>query len=905
MEKCRNRLQEVLYGKESNYLYPFLWLHGTDRNTLEDYVEHIYQSGCRAFCVESRPHPDFLGEKWWNDMDILLNKAQSLGMKVWILDDAHFPTGYANGRIRNSPEDLKQWQIFHQEMDIAGPVKNGRVSVYLENNRNGGLLQEGEELVAAILVKRVSGESFDSDGICKDMTEEVDAGWLKLNLPEGKHRLYIITKMLRKQNTFIDYIDMTNADSVKLLLEETYEKHYQHYKEYFGNVIEGFFSDEPGFYNSDNKRGYSFQYQIGADMHLPWNEYIAEELSEKLFEQGILTDNKEKLMRKLLPALWFPCGKDTKKIRAAYMDTLTDLYRRNFTGQISAWCHSHNVLYVGHVIEDNNCHARLGCGPGHYFRALTGQDMSGIDVVLQQILPQKDYLQYGFCSCGTQDGAFNFYGLGKLGASMAHIDTKTHGRAMCEIFGAYGWTEGISMMKWLADHMLVRGLNVFVPHAFTEKEFPDEDCPPHFYCHGRNPQYPYMRMLFEYMNRTAHLLSGGKPLTDIGVLYHAEAEWLGRTMYFHTVGERLMKSQMDYEVIPLEALKNAEYQEGVIIIGSLRLRCLLIPMADCYPEELKICINNCLKFHICVYQVNGKLPNNSREGEIWSIPENYSGEYLEGCVNIELDELADRLRQQGFCQMTISLNTQQEQLEWLRYYHYLTEDEHHIYMLFHEGKQGVIEGNLELPFMEQLIRYDAFNNVLYNLEKSDDGHVNVKLNPGEVWLLISHTSDKEMQEMKKSGQVAFQRYMRESGGEWKRFTGGLSIFGADSFHNTDFSVWKEQKEWENFDIEEEYPGFAGILAYEFKIDSGDKKLALLKFQYAKEAVTVWVNGICAGTAVGEPYTFDISELSRTGTNDIRVEVTTTLTFAVRDSFSKYTVLLQEGIQGAIYYQLIC
>ena len=162
-----------------------------------------------------------------------------------------------------------------------------------------------------------------------------------------------------------------------------------------------------------------------------------------------------------------------------------------------------------------------------------------------------------------------------------------------------------------------------------------------------------------------------------------------------------------------------------------------------------------------------------------------------------------------------------------------------------------------------------------------------------------------MQEMKKSGQVAFQRYMRESGGEWKRFTGGLRIFGADSFHNTDFSVWKEQKEWENFDIEEEYPGFAGILAYEFKIDSGDKKLALLKFQYAKEAVTVWVNGICAGTAVGEPYTFDISELSRTGTNDIRVEVTTTLTFAVRDSFSKYTVLLQEGIQGAIYYQLIC
>lgn len=50
---------------------------------------------------------------------------------------------------------------------------------------------------------------------------------------------------------------------------------------------------------------------------------------------------------------------------------------------------------------------------------------------------------------------------------------------MCEIFGAYGWGEGVSLMKWLTDHMLVRGINEFVPHAFSPA-FPDEDCPPHF-----------------------------------------------------------------------------------------------------------------------------------------------------------------------------------------------------------------------------------------------------------------------------------------------------------------------------------------------------------------------------------------------------------------------------------------
>ncbi|MFR6327621.1 MAG: hypothetical protein ACLUOI_01455 [Eisenbergiella sp.] len=55
---------------------------------------------------------------------------------------------------------------------------------------------------------------------------------------------------------------------------------------------------------------------------------------------------------------------------------------------------------------------------------------------------------------------------------------------MCEIFGNYGWAEGAQTMKWLTDFMLVRGINVFVPHAFSPKDFPDPDCPPHFYAHG-------------------------------------------------------------------------------------------------------------------------------------------------------------------------------------------------------------------------------------------------------------------------------------------------------------------------------------------------------------------------------------------------------------------------------------
>ena len=61
---------------------------------------------------------------------------------------------------------------------------------------------------------------------------------------------------------------------------------------------------------------------------------------------------------------------------------------------------------------------------------------------------------------------------------------------MCEIFGAYGWAEGVKTMKYLLDHMLVRGINYFVPHAFSPK-VDDADCPPSFYNGGKNPLYKH------------------------------------------------------------------------------------------------------------------------------------------------------------------------------------------------------------------------------------------------------------------------------------------------------------------------------------------------------------------------------------------------------------------------------
>lgn len=57
------KIKQLLEGNSENHLMPFFWQHGEDEETLREYMKVIDECGCKAVCVESRPHPDFCGEK--------------------------------------------------------------------------------------------------------------------------------------------------------------------------------------------------------------------------------------------------------------------------------------------------------------------------------------------------------------------------------------------------------------------------------------------------------------------------------------------------------------------------------------------------------------------------------------------------------------------------------------------------------------------------------------------------------------------------------------------------------------------------------------------------------------------------------------------------------------------------
>ena len=102
-------LQALLQGKCTSHILPFLWMKGEDNETIGKELDKIEKCGIREVCLESRPHPDFCGPKWWENLDFICAEAEKRGLRLWILDDKKFPTGYANGGFEKHPDIWTLW----------------------------------------------------------------------------------------------------------------------------------------------------------------------------------------------------------------------------------------------------------------------------------------------------------------------------------------------------------------------------------------------------------------------------------------------------------------------------------------------------------------------------------------------------------------------------------------------------------------------------------------------------------------------------------------------------------------------------------------------------------------------------------------------------------------------------
>ena len=857
-----SRLHDILSGREDNYLLPFYWQHGDHTDKIPEQVARIAASGCRALCVEARPHPDFCGPGWWRDMDVILSECRRRGMKVWILDDKHFPTGYANGAVKRHP-GLRRWNLAERHVDVAGPLKGA--SLLLRPPKDDPEAQP----FGVFAYRRAEGGGERLCGRAIDLGGSVRDGCVRFDIPGGFWRVFFLR--LTRKGSYEEYIDFITADSAALQIEAVYEPHWRRYGEEFGKTIAGFFSDEPQFGNSvldsyhtcpcgDPER---YRYGIGQPgLALPVNAALLERMSAALGEDA----------RPHLGELWYE-GDRSPEARLAYMDALTALYRDCFSRPVGDWCRAHGVEYIGHIVEDMNAHARMGLGPGHYFRAIEGQDMGGVDIVLHQVVPGMGRLLHTASTLGGVASPDFFHCvLAQLATSIAHQTPRMKGRAMCEVFGAYGWAEGVPTMKWLLDFLLVRGVNHFVPHAFSP-QYPDPDCPPHFGADGHDPQFEGFAALMRYANKAAHLLSGGRPAARAAILYHAVGEWMGgigNAMLMEVPARLLSDAHIPYAIVPRDALLAAGASGGAVTVGEMSFRAIVVPYAPRLPDDLLARLAEFTGAGVRVVFAGGR-------------PRGAVGEAT------PLADLAGAVRRA--CGDDVLFPDGCEQLRHL----HIARDAGDAFMFFNEEPARKASVEVRLPSGGACICLKLLENRVWR-EEAVGGRLDIDLEPGESQLVVLGGECGDLVDVASGGLRL---------GPPKMVVPVFDIAVADERDPDAFTPLGTTATL--FNVYDRLPDFAGRIRYRFAIDGADIGLgadggrAVVDLGAVGEVAKLMVNGLDRGLRIARPYRFEV-ELAG-GLNDFEVEVATTLAMRMGDNFSRYLAIPAAGLQGPVTVRL--
>ncbi|MBQ6472424.1 MAG: hypothetical protein IJJ33_10605 [Victivallales bacterium] len=773
-----------------NCVVPLFWQHGEEHAVLLEELDAMYASGIRGFIAEARPFAGYLEPPWWQTLEFLCAQAKRLNMSVWVFDDGHFPSGFAGGLVQAKRPDLTRLLV--------------RCAI------GEATLKEGEEVLARV--------ALSPDGANRVLP--ADEGCPS----EGQLATLILTREGGERHT-APYINFLSTEAVEFYLDTIYRPHYEHLRRYAGNVFQGFFSDEPRFGNAP-----SYLTRLGQpEVHLPWEQSMPEEISALLGHDCLAE----------LPLLWTngaPCAQ--RAIRQAYMEAVTRRFGELFSARVGEWCQEHGLKHIGHVIEDNGAHVRLGYGPGHYFRSQKGQHWAGVDTVLLQQGPGRTdgWTKTAF---GDYDNRFYHWGLAKLASSCAKLEPTMQG-SFVEIFGAYGWHAGLPFQKWLVDHFAVRGVNHFVPHAFSPAAFPDLDCPPHFYARGQNPQWRLFPWLVAYMQRMGNLLADGQSVASIGLLYHAESEWSGEPCEpFESLAPALARHQLDFDVIDLDHLAEATMKDGAYAINGHSYRLLAIPATASVTPRLATVLEKLLDARVAVVFA-GQLPDGLSE---------HAARRCQCITAEELPALA--------CQLGLTDFRCTPSAPALRVLHWQSPDGDR-YLCLNESVSEAIDTDYETPIQRPGSLYFPADNTLWRAEGR------LSLAPGQaVVLWMPHQN---LPNLPSLGMIERQQPIA---GEWRvaiRSVGG---------------VWQELggcwKAGLSLDASPEMQRFSGDVRFrlEFTLTRPDAPRLLVGLTAFVGAASWSLNGVALPPLCGTPYQAEVTDCLKDGLNTLEIIQATT------------------------------
>jgi hypothetical protein len=500
-------------------ILPFWFLNGElDPDEMRPQLRELRDKAMPGVILHGRYGLEmpYLGETYLERIKLAVEEAHRLGLQTWIYDEMNWPSGTADGAVPRERPDLSQRYLECVNFTVRGPwftYLTGADSRYLDFERSTP--------VAAFAV--------GAAGQVVDLTPNLSFGdVIPWEAPPGAWRLmYIVEKRADY------YIDALDPEATREFLRLGYEPYVDAASTHLSADMLGFYTDEPAMH----------YYLTGGDNPIvPWTRDMFRRFQER---------NGYNL-RPRLPDLFFDVSPGSARVRYDFYATLSEFYSDAYYGQIHAWCRAHNVLFTGHLLYEEWLRKMIRV-EGNPFKHYAHMDIVGVDHL------------YPFI--GSRDRPDEHVAI-KLASSAAHQLGSE--RLLCESFGGIFMDATMQRMKWIADWEYVLGVNLLNPHGFhyTLEGPRKRDWPPSMFY--QYPWWRYYAAFSDYISRLSHLLTGGRHVAKVAVLWPINTMFATYTPQSHNaLGDRtehdfnvltdlLLRLHYDFDYLDEDMLATAE-----------------------------------------------------------------------------------------------------------------------------------------------------------------------------------------------------------------------------------------------------------------------------------------------------------------------------------------------------------
>lgn len=483
----------------------------------------------------------YLSDTWMERVKFAVEKAKEIGIDLWVYDEMNWPSGTAYREVPKKNPKLRQ-----KYLELVPLMVDGPLFTFLEATDDRYVNTGNSKPIAAFACTDEEYQTGIKNLI--DLTPNLSFNAvIPWEAPAGKWRLLYF---LEKEIDY--YIDALNPESTAKFIEVTHEKYKNAVGKDFGGAVPGFYTDEPAMH----------YYHMGLDnLVIPW--------TSKMFK--IFRERRGYDLKPYLPALYTTMGDITAKIRYDFWRTLTEQYSESYYKQIRDWCDDNGVLFTGHLLGEEWLRVHARC-EGNIFKHLKHLHITGVDHLYPKI--------------GTESEPDQHVAL-KLASSAAHYYGST--RLLCESMGGTYWDCSLERMKWIANWEYVLGVTIFNNHGYhysIEGERKRDWPPSQFYHHT---WWKYYDQFTTYMSRLGHILSGGKHIAKVLMLYPINSIWtnyvpqsrneIGNVIEFdfNYLTDTLLKLHFDFDYTDEDILSDATVKDGRIKIADEEFELIILP----------------------------------------------------------------------------------------------------------------------------------------------------------------------------------------------------------------------------------------------------------------------------------------------------------------------------------------